>query len=63
MEERLLVSRREAAVLLGLSVRTLDNLVLRGELRVRRIGRRVLVERRELERFARRDHRTAGESQ
>ncbi len=31
-------------------------LVARGELKPRRIGRRILFERRELERFARRDH-------
>jgi excisionase family DNA binding protein len=61
MQERLLFSRREAAILLNLSLRTLDNLVARGELRVRRVGRRRLVERRELERFSRQDHRVSDE--
>jgi hypothetical protein len=39
-----------------LDARALDYLVARGELKPRRIGRRILFERRELERFARRDH-------
>lgn len=55
----LLLSRKASARLLGISVRTLDHLIAHAELRVRRIGRRVLVERRALEAFARRDHRTA----
>ena len=58
MEHSLLVSRRETAQALGLSVRTLDALVARHEIRPRRIGRRVLFERSELERFVRRDHST-----
>ncbi len=58
MEENLvlLVGRRQAAQALGISVRTLDSLVSRNELRARRVQRRVLFEPRELERFARRDH-------
>lgn len=48
----LLISRREAASLLGLSLRTLDYLVAQREIRVRRVGRRVLVPRHALEMFA-----------
>jgi excisionase family DNA binding protein len=48
----LLHSKRSAAVLLGVSERTLHTLIARGALKVRRIGRRVLVADRELSRFA-----------
>jgi excisionase family DNA binding protein len=61
MDEPLLVSKRTAASMLGLSVRTLENLISIKELPVRRIGRRCLIERQALERFARRDHRTKQE--
>ncbi len=52
----ILVDKKGAASLLSISIRALDYLVARGELKPRRIGRRILFERRELERFARRDH-------
>jgi excisionase family DNA binding protein len=58
MNEPLLMSKREAAAMLGLSVRTLENLIALRELPARRIGRRCLIERQALERFARRDHKT-----
>lgn len=58
MNEPLLMSKRESASMLGLSVRTLENLISRKELPARRIGRRCLIERQALERFARRDHPT-----
>lgn len=58
MSEPLLLSRKETAAVLGISLRTLDTLVIQGEIATRRVRRRVLFERRELERFARRDHRT-----
>jgi excisionase family DNA binding protein len=58
VSEQLLISKREAAAMLGLSVRTLENLLSLKELPARRIGRRCLIERQALERFARRDHRT-----
>jgi len=48
----LLVSRPEAARLLGLSARTIDYLRSRGVLRARKIGRRALLLRVDLERFA-----------
>jgi excisionase family DNA binding protein len=56
--ELILVSRKDACRMLGISIRTLDNLVSGGEIRVRRIGSRVLFERRSLEAFSRSDHRT-----
>jgi len=58
MSELILVSRKDACRMLGISIRTLDNLVNCGEIRVRRIGTRVLFERRSLEAFSRSDHRT-----
>lgn len=50
--DQLLVGRHEAAAALGISLRSLDYNIARGELAVRRIGRRVLITRQELEQFA-----------
>ena len=58
MDWPLLFGRRDSARTLGISLRKLDSLVAEGSLRPRRIGRRVLFERQELERFSRRDHIT-----
>ncbi len=55
---KFLVSRRDAAQSLSLSLRTLDSLIAGGKLTVRRIGRRVLIEPAELERFSQRSHST-----
>jgi excisionase family DNA binding protein len=55
---KLLLDKKSAAGMLSISLRSLENLVACGELKVRAIGRRRLIERRELERFARRDHKT-----
>jgi excisionase family DNA binding protein len=57
MTGKILYSRQEAAELLSLSLRSVVMLIDRGELPVRRIGRRVLVPRASLEAFARRDHK------
>ena len=54
--EKLLFSRLEAAEILSFSVSTLDVAVSRGMLRARRMGRRVMFEKREIERFSRADH-------
>ena len=62
MSEAILLGKTETARLLGVSARTVDNLVSAGELRVRKIGRRSLYSRRELENFARRDHPTRAPS-
>ena len=53
--EQLLIGRREAAEALGICLRQLDYMIERGELPVRRIGRRVLIPRAALEQFVRRD--------
>ena len=61
-DEKILLSKKEAAHLLSVSPRTIDYLINRGELRPRRIGRRVLLPRRQLEIFARRDHKTRSDA-
>lgn len=50
--EPVLYARREGARLLGISVRKFDELVQEKRIRVCRIGTRVLVSRRSLEKFA-----------
>jgi excisionase family DNA binding protein len=52
----LLVSKRDAAALLSLCVRTVDNLIATKQLPARRVGRRVLIPYAALVQFARRDH-------
>lgn len=58
----LLVSKRHAAGLLSLCLRSIDNLIAAKELPCRRIGKRVLVPYSALVAFARRDHPNSGES-
>lgn len=59
MSELILISKRDAAKALSISLRTLDNLIAAKQLTVRRVGRRCLIPRKALEDFARRDHSTA----
>jgi len=54
--EPLAVGRPEAARLLGVSVRTVDTMIARRELRGRRIGRRIVFTLEELRRFLTKDH-------
>jgi hypothetical protein len=61
--EKLLVSRREAAAQLSISLRTLDKLVMEKMLTPRKVRARVLFEVRELERFCKRDHPTRAQSE
>ena len=56
MNDQILLSKRESARLLGISLRLLDTLIAAKEIAGRRVRRRVLVPRRALEEFARRDH-------
>jgi hypothetical protein len=51
-QEPLLVNRKIAAQLLGISVRTLDYMISRREIAVKHIGARVLVPVRELHRIS-----------
>jgi excisionase family DNA binding protein len=55
-EDKLLVSREEAAQLLSISQRGLDYLVASKRLPTRRIGARVLIPVAELRKYARCDH-------
>ncbi|HUJ95785.1 MAG TPA: helix-turn-helix domain-containing protein [Terriglobales bacterium] len=50
---KLLYSKRQAAEILSLSLRTVDNLIATKRLVVRRIGKRVLVPKEALEELAR----------
>jgi excisionase family DNA binding protein len=54
---KLLHSKKEAALMLDVSPRTIDNLIAFKELQVRRIGRRVLIPHTALINFVRTDHR------
>jgi excisionase family DNA binding protein len=53
----LLHSKKQAAVILGISERGLHALIATKQLKVRRVGRRVLVPQSELKKFAQVDHR------
>jgi excisionase family DNA binding protein len=55
----LLVSKRDAAALLGVCVRSVDNYIATKELPCRRLGKRVLIPYTALAAFARRDHLSA----
>ena len=52
MPEQVLLSKRQAAQSLSISMRTLDKLILTKKLPVHKIGRRVLISRVSMERFA-----------
>jgi excisionase family DNA binding protein len=60
--ENIFVSKKSAAALLSISVRTLEKLISTKQLRVRRIGSRVLISSLTLEKFGRHDHATAKKS-
>ena len=55
---QLLYSVGQAARVLGLSPRLVWSFVASNQLKTRRVGTRVLVHRRELEKFSLRDHAT-----
>ena len=55
-EEKLLLSRRDAAQVLSISQRALDYLVATRRLPTRRIGKRVLIPMADLRKYARADH-------
>jgi excisionase family DNA binding protein len=54
-EQPLLLTKRDAAHLLSVSLRTIDNLIAAKRLAVRRIGRRSLIPRQSIELLAKRD--------
>ena len=55
-DAKLLVSRREAAVIVSLSLRKIDSLLATKQLPFRKIGTRTLIPLSALQRFARMDH-------
>lgn len=55
--ERMLYSRKEAAYQLSVSVSTLEQLIAQGGIQVRRLGKKILIPRKELERLAENDVR------
>jgi hypothetical protein len=55
----ILVSKRDAAALLGVCVRSIDNYIATKEICCRRLGKRVLIPYSALVAFARRDHLSA----
>jgi len=62
-QEKILLTKRDVAFALSVSLRTVDNLMAAGELVTRRVGRRRLIPRSALEQFARRDHPTRPKGQ
>lgn len=56
--EAVAVSKLDAAQMLGVSVRTVDRLIALKQLPVRRLGRRVLILRNNLQNLLRADHPT-----
>jgi excisionase family DNA binding protein len=50
--DTLLLSKQEAARMLGVSIRSLEHLISRQEIPTRKIGRRVLIMRSAVESFA-----------
>jgi excisionase family DNA binding protein len=56
--EKLLLSKKESAAALGISVRSVENFIRRKELPARKLGRRTLIPLTALQQFARRDHET-----
>ena len=55
---KLAYSRKEAAYLLSIGLRSLDYLLSEGEIPARKIGARTLITHAELEKFLKRDHST-----
>ena len=51
--EKLLESRQDTASALGISLRMVDYLITQGKLPARKVGRRTLIPRAAIERFAR----------
>jgi len=52
MENKILFSKSNAAAALDVSLRTVDNLIQRGVLPVKKVGKRTLIHRDDLVKFA-----------
>ena len=60
---KLMYSKKEAAEMLSLSVRTVENLIANKELTARRAGKRVLIPYHSLLQFTKGNHRTGKDSE
>lgn len=56
--EAVLFSKRDTARLLSISLRTVDDLISKGDLSIHRIGRRVLISRIAIDSFVRKSSRS-----
>src|SRR5258705_13719954 len=52
---KVFLSRKEAAAALSISLHTLEQLIVQGEIKTRRLGKRVLIQREQLDRLTKRD--------
>jgi excisionase family DNA binding protein len=52
---KVFLSRKEAAAVLSISLRILEQLIVQGEIKTRHLGKRVLVQREQLDRLTKRD--------
>lgn len=57
-QESIVVTKKTAAQMLSVSLRTIDHLIAAKELAIRKIGRRVVVPRQSLSDFILKDHPT-----
>jgi excisionase family DNA binding protein len=55
--QKFLYTRHEGCKSIGVSLRSLDYLISAGEIKIRRVGKKVLVPTSELAKFARADHK------
>jgi excisionase family DNA binding protein len=60
MPEKILVSKKDAAAMLSISVRSIEKLIRRRQLEVRKIGRRTLISVSSVESFAKSDGVSVG---
>lgn len=54
--QKVLLNKKESAQAISISQRSLEYLIAQGLVQTRRVGRRVLIPRSALEKFARQDH-------
>ena len=59
MSEKLLLSRKDATEMVGLSLRSLDYLCAKGDLVTKKVGRRRMILRASLEKFCKSDRSVA----
>lgn len=60
--EPILLGKKETARVLGVCVRTIENLIVSKQLPARKLGRRTLIPYRAVVEFARHDHASSGDA-